>query len=77
MDRLKPAFVDLEHPVELLEPRHCRWPLNKDHSGPTQPKHCSTSLSLCTRSGRLFNLPRLCTLVLRVCGCVWVCVGVV
>ena len=32
MDRLKPAFVDLEHPVELLEPRHCGWPLNKDHS---------------------------------------------
>ena len=30
VDRLKLAFVDLEHPVELSEPRYHEWPLKKD-----------------------------------------------
>ena len=39
VDRLKPAFVDLEHPVVVSEPKSYGLPPNKDHLViPTQPQ---------------------------------------
>ena len=61
VDRLKPAFVDVEHPVS--EPKNCGLSPNKDHlvipnqpqerteiADPVQPRR--------TKSGRQVNLPR-------------------
>lgn len=63
VDRLKPAFVDLEHPVAVSEPKNCGLPPNKDRlvipnqpqerteiADPVQPRR--------TKSGHQVNLPR-------------------
>ena len=48
VDRLKPAFVDLEHPVVVSEPKNRGSPSNKGHPlVPTQPQEWIEIPDLC------------------------------
>ena len=63
VDRLKPAFIDLEHQVIISEPKNHGQPPSKHHPVvPTQPQK-QTDIPKpvplqCTRSGRTINVPQ-------------------